>query len=458
MEKVLIIDDNADFARDLELMLNDSFIIMKAETSANGLEMLRSRQYSLVLLDLQLPDIPGLEVLEMIHAEIDPYLPVIIITEYDDAQYVVKAMRLGAYDFLSKDFHVELMKEKMHQALRQKELKLKVSGIQDENVLTKDSFIFASEQMKKINFEITKLANLDFDVLLTGETGVGKDMVASQIHMRGKRKDKPFLPVPIRSLSETVLESELFGHEKGSFTGADRLKVGKFESANHGIVYLPEISNLPENIQLKLLHFMQYKKISRIGQDSRKGEMSLDVRLISATNESLDDILKYAKIREDFYYRLTGITLTIPPLRERTDDILPLANYFLNKYSSHFGKSVYKFSDEALDGFIGYEWRGNVRELSNSIKNALSYTDGSVLELKHFPNILRYKSGSLMPNLSAEKEGELLPYRDFENKYKTFYFKSLLDRCNGKVSTAAELAGLTPQGFRKILKQLNLEY
>jgi DNA-binding NtrC family response regulator len=458
MVNVLIIDDNAEFARDLELMLKDSFSILKAETSVKGLEMLRNHQVSIVLLDLQLPDIPGLEVLEIIHSEIDPYLPVIIITEYDDAQYVVKAMRLGAYDFLSKDVHVELMKEKMHQSLRQKDLKLKVSGIQDESIMAKDAFIYASDAMKKISYEITKLANLDFDVLLTGETGVGKDMIASQIHMRGKRKDKPFLPVPIRSLSETVLESELFGHEKGSFTGADRLKIGKFESSNHGIVYLPEISNLPENIQLKLLHFMQYKKIARIGQDSRKGDISLDVRLISATNENLEDILKSGRIREDFYYRLTGITLHIPPLRERVADIVPLANYFLGKFSSHFGKSVYKFSDEALEGFVSYEWRGNVRELSNSIKNALSYTDGSVLELKHFPNILRFKSGSGMPGLSAEKDGDFLQYRDFENKYKTLYFKSLMERCNGKVSTAADLAGLTPQGFRKILKQLNLDY
>lgn len=457
MENVLIIDDNPDFSRDLELMLKDSFYVSLADNSTKGLDLLRRKQFSVVLLDLQLPDIPGLEVLETIHSEIDPFLPVIIITEHDDAQFVVKAMRLGAYDFLSKDVQVELMKEKMFQALKQKDLKLKVSGIQDENVLTKDTFIFTSEVMKKINFEITKLANLDFDVLLTGETGVGKDMIASQIHMRGKRKDKPFLPVPIRSLSETVLESELFGHEKGAFTGADRLKIGKFESANQGIVYLPEISNLPENIQLKLLHFMQYKKITRIGQDSRKGEISLDVRLISATNDKLEDLLKHSKIREDFYYRITGITLHIPPLRERRDDIMPLANYFLNKYSAHFGKSNYSFSDETVDGFLSYDWRGNVRELSNSIKNALSYTDGSVLELKHFPNISRFRASGEVNTIGVDRNGDFMNYKDFEIKYKTIYFKSLLEKCNGKISLAAEIAELTPQGLRKILKQLNLE-
>jgi DNA-binding NtrC family response regulator len=311
--------------------------------------------------------------------------------------------------------------------------------------------------MKRINFEITKLANWDFDILLVGETGSGKDMIASQIYQRSERKDKPFIPIPLRSLSESVLESELFGHEKGAFTGADKMKVGKFEAAHRGIVYLPEISNLPENIQLKLLHFMQYKTITRVGHDSRKGEMNLDVRLIMATNENLEELVKSGRMREDFYYRISGVTLKIPPLRERVEDIIPLANYFLNKFSAQFSKLNYKFSDKVLEAFENYDWKGNIRELSNCIKNALSYTSSERLELKDFPNILRSKSElnlNLKNSLNSEYDFPL--YKDFETSNKIIYFKTLLNKVNGKINLAARLSGLSSPGFRKVMKQLNI--
>jgi DNA-binding NtrC family response regulator len=404
-----------------------------------------------------LPDIPGLDMLEKIHNDFDALLPIIIITEYDDTEYVVKAMRLGAFDFLSKDFHVDLMKEKIEQALQQKNLKLRIDGLQNNASITDDTFIFACDEMKRINFEITKLANWDFDILLVGETGSGKDMIASQIYQRSERKDKPFIPIPLRSLSESILESELFGHEKGAFTGAEKMKVGKFEAAHQGIVYLPEISNLPENIQLKLLHFMQYKTITRVGHDSRKGEMNLDVRLIMATNENLEELVKSGRMREDFYYRISGVTLKIPPLRERVEDINPLANYFLNKFSAQFSNLCYKFSDNVLEAFENYDWKGNIRELSNCIKNALSYTNSEILELKDFPNIQRSKSElnlNLKNSLSSEDNFPL--YKEFETSNKIYYFNTLLNKVNGKINLAARLSGLSSPGFRKVMKQLNI--
>jgi DNA-binding NtrC family response regulator len=458
MENVLIIDDNVKFAEDLELLLKGSYKIFRAESSFKGIEILKRNHISAVLLDLQLPDIPGLDMLEKIHNDFDALLPVIIITEYDDTEYVVKAMRLGAFDFLSKDFHVDLMKEKIEQALQQKNLKLRIDGLQNNASVTDDTFIFACDEMKNINFEISKLANWDFDVLLVGETGVGKDMVASQIYQRSNRKDKPFIPIPLRSLSESVLESELFGHEKGAFTGADRMKIGKFEAANKGIIYLPEISNLPETIQLKLLHFMQYKTITRVGHDSRKGELNLDVRLIMATNENLEELVNNGRMREDFYYRILGVTLKVPPLRERVEDIIPLSNYFLSKYSAQYNQHNYKFSDEVLEAFRNYEWKGNIRELSNSIKNALSYTNNEILDLKDFPNIVRLKGGLNMNPPSIADSGDELPfYKDFETKNKIHYFNTLISRTKGKISLAAKLSGLTVQGFRKVMKQLKID-
>ncbi len=460
METLLIIDDNVNFADDLEMMLNSSYRILKADTSLMGLEILKRQHVSVVLLDLKLPDIPGLEVLEIIRSEYDNSLPVIIITDYDDTEYVVKAMRLGAFDFLSKDFHVDLMIEKIEQSIQQKNLKLRVSGMQPNVLSTDDSFVFASEEMKKLNFEITKIANWDFDVLLQGETGAGKDMVSSQIYMRSMRNEKPYIPIPLRSLSETLLESELFGHEKGAFTGADKLKIGKFEAANQGIVYLPEISNLPESVQLKLLHFMQYKNITRVGHDSRKGDITLDVRIIMATNENLQALVESGKMREDFYYRITGVMLKIPPLRERKDDILPLADYFLNKYSSQLKAGMYRFSDEVIQAFLKYEWRGNVRELSNCIKNALTYAEDFVLRVKNFPNIsasMKGKQGIQVKDVLKMKDNNLPVYKEYELLFRKYYFENLMRKTDGKIQDAAEAAGMTPQGLRKILKSLNVQ-
>lgn len=460
MDNLLIIDDNVKFAEDLDLLLRDSYKIFKAETSYKGLEILKKQHISAVLLDLQLPDIPGLEVLEKIRNEYDILLPVIIITEYDDTEYVVKAMRLGAFDFLSKDFHVDLMKEKIEQALNQKSLKLRLSGLQSNANASEDSFVFACEEMKKINFEISKIANWNFDVLILGETGVGKDMIAKQIFKRSLRNDKPFLPIPLRSLSESLLESELFGHEKGAFTGADKLKIGKFEAANQGTIYLPEISNLPESIQLKLLHFMQYKTITRVGHDSSKGEINLDVRMIMATNENLETIVESGKLREDFYYRISGVTLKIPPLRERLEDIIPLSNYFLNKFSAQFSHSNYTFSDEVLSAFLNYEWRGNIRELSNSIKNALTYSNSPVLQLKDFPNLLsrKNKNYNSYEKELLESKGTLPNLKDFLDINKKLYLEMLIKKTDGNIKAASEISGLTPQGFRKALRIMKIKH
>lgn len=455
--KLLIIDDSREFTEDLVLMLGDKYEILTADTAEKGLGIVKNTLVSVLLLDLQLPDIHGLDVLEKIHNDVDPYLPVIVVTEYDDMEHVVKAMKLGAHDFLSKDFNLDLLNEKIEQALNQKKLRVRISGLMGNHVLTDDSFVLASEVMKKISYEISRLANLNVDVLLCGETGVGKDMVAAQIFLRSKRKDKPFIPVPIRTLSETLLESELFGHEKGSFTGADRMKLGKFESANQGFVYIPEISNLQESIQLKLLHFMQYKSITRVGHDMRKGEIKLDVRVIMATNENLEQLVKNGRIREDFYYRISGVRLNVPPLRERREDIIPLANYFLEKYSSEFGKPGLHFSEQVRKAFLDFEWKGNVRELSNAVKNALIYSANLELSLKDFPDIIsRTPYGEL--NDPENKNDFLIDYREYDYNTKKYYFESLMKYCGGKVSEASKIAGITPQGFRKILKQLGINY
>lgn len=228
MENLLIIDDSLEFLEDVEVLLKERYKIYKANIAKKGLEILRSTQISAILLDLQLPDIHGLEVLKIIHEEIDPYIPVIIITEFDNTDNVVQAMKNGAYDFLSKDFNLELLSAKIEKALKHRSLEIGVNAIKLNIQEGRNKFIFASDVMKKINFEITRISKLDFDILLLGETGVGKDLVAYEIYERSNRFKSPFISVSLRSLSESIVESELFGHEKGAFTGAIQSKVGFF--------------------------------------------------------------------------------------------------------------------------------------------------------------------------------------------------------------------------------------
>ena len=450
MDKLLVIDDNINFLDDLELLLKDKYDLVKAQTGNEGLNLLRAERVSTVLLDLHLPDIYGLEILKTIRDEIDPHLPVIIITEFDSTENVVEAMKAGAYDFLTKDFNLELLSAKIDKALKHRKLELEVDALQRNISDQQNTFIFSCDEMKKLNYEITKLARLNFDVLLTGETGTGKDLVSSLIHNRSSRKDKPFISVSLKSLSENVIESELFGHEKGAFTGADKMKIGLFEAANGGTVYIPEISCLSESIQLKLLHFMQYKSISRVGQDRRKGEIKLDVRVLMATNEELEKLVESGKIREDFYYRISGLKLNIPPLRSRKEDIPKLVEYYLTKYSNLFGQN-FIIEDGLMDELMQYEWRGNVRELENSIKGAMIYSNGNIIRKEHFPNLFHLYLKNDDTN-SSENE-MIVPYEVALENFKKRYLTKVWKEANGVSSKASMMTGLTQQGLRKLLKK-----
>jgi DNA-binding NtrC family response regulator len=458
MERLLIVDDSIAFLNDLKELFTDAFDVSTASNGQEALDILKRERFSAILLDINLPDLKGTEVLKIVHSEIDPYLPVIIITDYDDVNNVIEAMRHGASDFIPKDINLNVLASKIRKALERRELHLNLDALRNEYLEKQDSFVFVSDAMKKLNYEITRLAKLRVDVLLVGETGVGKDIIASQIYLRSNRFEKPFIPVPIRSLSDTLIESELFGHEKGAFSGADRLKVGKFEAADKGIVYIPEISNLSETIQLKLLQFMQYKTISRVGQDPTKSDIRLDVWLIMATNEHLVDLVAQGKIREDFYHRISGVMLEIPPLRERREDIKPLTDYFIKKYSLLHPAGTCTISVEALNLFYNYHWPGNVRELSNAIKNAIVYTHHTVLSPDDFPNILNVPTKQQTPaNGYAPDGSENIPkFREAEQNFKKMYFERLWNESVQDIKKISELSGLTPQAVRRILKQLQL--
>ncbi len=446
MQKLLIIDDSVSFMNDVEFVLKNEFQIFKAENGKKGLAVIMKEDINLVLLDLKLPDIYGLDVLEKIQKEIDPLLPVIIITDYGNVQTAVKAMKLGAADFIQKDFNREVLIEKIVRAFKQRELNIKLSALEDAIDEESDKLIISGEAMRKIEMDIEKFAYQDVHILLTGETGVGKDIIAKEIHLRSNRRNKLFSSVSLHTLSENLIESELFGHEKGAFSGADEAKTGKFEAANGGTIYLPEISEINEKIQLKLLKFMQYKEINKVGQKTGK-DIKLDVRLILASNKNLDELVEQGKLREDFYYRIKVVNIHIPPLRERVDEIRNLAEYYLKKLSIKFNKCGLKFSEETLKELENYYWKGNVRELKNIITNAVLRTDDNKIIT---PDIVPVRN--IRQDLSIKNE----QYKISLQKFKKKYFSDLLESFGGRINDAAEAAGISRQALHKILKELNI--
>ncbi len=457
MLNLLIIDDSIPFLRDMEIMMQDKYNIVKAETGTKGLNILHKENFSAVLLDLKLPDINGIEILKKIHLEIDPFLPVIIVTDYANVDVAVEAMKFGASDFIPKDFNIKMLSQRILKALEKRDMAKNIIALKENLDNKTDKFVFKSDVMQIVDDEINKLAVQDCNVLIIGETGVGKDLAASEIHKRSKRKDKAFIQVSIGSLSESTIESELFGHEKGAFTGADNLKIGKFEAADSGIIYLPEISSINQNIQNKLLKFMQYKTICRLGQDARKKELNLNVRVLMATNDNLNRFVEDGKMREDFFYRITGVTLYIPPLRERKEDIEPLANYFLKKISVEYDKpDEYKLSPEVIRFFENHDWRGNVRELSNFIESAVVKSSKTTLTIDDFSRKDPPHNYTFQNVMNKPGNNNSYNFKEAEQNFKKEYFSKLIKESGGNITRAAEIAGITRQTLHLIIKELGI--
>ena len=448
MLNLLIIDDSTPFLHDVELLLKNKYVVFKAENGKKGMNLLRKENISVVLLDLQLPDIYGLEVLKSIHEEIDPLLPVIISTDHGNIDIAVDAMKLGASDFIQKDFSSELLNQKILKALDNRDIKIELKTLKDTIESRHDYFVCASNAMLNVDKKISLFSKENVDVLLTGESGVGKDIIAYEIHKRGPGKNKLFVEVPLNSINDSLLESELFGYEKGAFTGADNSKIGKFEAANGGTIYLPEISEISERIQLKLLSFMQYKEISKVGPGNAK-KIKLNVRIIMATNKDLKELVNNGKIREDFYYRINVMNINVPSLRERKDGIDAIANYFLEYFQLKHNKKGIVIGNDLLNLIKNYEWKGNLRELKNAFRNAVILSENNCeLKKELFPDLLN--------SHPIENENDLT-FHSHVNKSKAEYLNALLKKVNGNKTRAAEIAGLSRQGLLKILKELNLE-
>ncbi len=456
MERLLLVDDSVTFLRDAKSILQTRFEVIEANSGKKALDILKNQRVSAVLLDLKMPDMNGIEVMKHIHKEIDPHLAVIIVTDSREVENAVEAMREGAYDFITKEFDINLLSARITKALERRSIEIQNEILKDKISSIRDEFIFKSEAMKKTNFEIQRVAMHDFDVILIGETGVGKDLIAYEIHKRSSRRDKPYVEIPLGMMDSQILGSELFGHVKGAFTDAKTDRIGKIEAADGGTIYLPEISALSTDLQLKLLGFIQYKTISRLGEDGRNPLRKVDVRLIFASNEhDLMDLVLKGRMREDFYHRITSVRVEIPPLRDRREDIGLLAEYFLKKEKGN-SKNI---SREAIRLLESYHWPGNVRELRNVIVNALIRADGEELKPEHIAPWIGYSVSSADGMRAKEKDRrvKLLKYTHAEESFRKEYFSKLLLQAGGDMMKAARIAGMTPQGIRKALRAIGLD-
>jgi len=382
---ILIIDDEAELCQSLSEMLKEEeegYKLSIANNGEKGLAKIKEEVLDLVLLDIKMPEMDGIETLKRIRA-IDKDILVIMLTAYQTVETAVKAMKLGAYDYISKPFNYEELKIIIKRALQTRDLSQEVISLRHQ---IRDKFSFKniigrSDKIKELLYKIEKVAPTNATVLIRGESGTGKELIAKTIHQYSLRKDKPFIAVDCACLTETLIESELFGHTKGAFTGAIAKKIGKFELAQGGTIFLDEIGNLPINIQIKLLRTLQEREINRIGE---KYPIKIDARFVAATNTNLEEAIKSGTFREDFYHRINVFPIFLSPLREKKEDIPLLALYFLNQFNPIFGKNVKNISEKSMELLVNYPWLGNVREIQNVIQQAIIMAEDIILP-EHLP-------------------------------------------------------------------------
>lgn len=383
---ILLVDDEEASRKALLLLLakgGDSYL-KGVGTGAEAFEALAGERFDIVITDLFLPDCSGIDILKKVKED-SPQTEVIMITGHASAETAVSAMKEGAYDYITKPLNIDELKIIIGKAVEK-------GRLLSENVYLRkqllDKYEFAnivgnSPAMQTVFNLMKRIVKTDSTVLVMGESGTGKEVVAKAIHFNSHRKDKPFIAVHCGAIPETLLESELFGHMKGSFTGAHKDKIGKFEAANGGTIFLDEIGTMPHQLQSKLLRVLQEQEIERIGSTR---PVKIDIRVISATNQTLEDEVRKGTFREDLYYRLNVIPLVIPPLRERVSDILPLVRHFMVKYCDEMARPNLTITKEALEAMERYDWPGNVRELENAVERSVALTEGEQITLLDLPS------------------------------------------------------------------------
>ena len=448
---ILIVDDEDAQRSVLKGYLEKKgYRIFSASSGNEGIKTVQNNIIDIILSDFKMPDRTGLEVLEEVK-KINPEISFVILTAYGTIENAVKAMRLGAFDYISKPVDLDELELMIERIIENRNLKSENQILKNQlkEKFKIDSFISQSPKMEEVLSVASRAADSRATVLITGESGTGKEVLAKSIHYVSSRKDKPFVAVNIPALPETLLESELFGHEKGAFTGAEKSKKGRFELAHEGTIFLDEIGDIPINLQVKLLRVLQEHQIEKLGSTDT---VNIDVRIIAATHQNLEQKIKDGSFREDLFYRLNIVSLNIPPLRERKEDILPLIEHFIEKYSKENGRENLSLSKETVDTLIKYNFPGNVRELENIIERAVVLSRGNTITVNDLPNVVKgFKAEKEIP---ANEETTLI--EQVEELEKKLIFDALT-KSNGNQSQAGRLLGLTERNLRYKMQKYGIK-
>lgn len=403
--RILVVDDEESIREFLEIMLKkEGYEVTTAEDGAKAKEILTKKSFDMVISDMQMPNVTGIELLRHVK-ESYPDLVFMIITAFGTTETAVEAMKLGAYDYLTKPFKIDEVRLNIANALRSKNLETEVRILKKELVkeYSFQNMVGNSEAMHAVFNLIKRVSQAPTNVLITGESGTGKEVIAKAIHYNGPLKDKPFVTVNCGAIPENLMESEMFGHKKGSFTGAIADKVGLFEVADGGTLFLDEVGELPASIQVKLLRAIQERIIRRVGATD---DMKVEVRIIAATNRNLEEMVQKNTFRQDLYYRLNVIGIKAPALRDRAEDIPLLAAHFLKKYNDKLNKQISSISVEAMDILKKYNYPGNVRELENMIERTVALESGATILPESLPPMVNTSSGRKMASSNEIEIGE----------------------------------------------------
>ncbi len=447
-DRVLIVEDNEGLRAGIRVSLEESgYNVQDAATGEEAVRKLESEPFHVVVSDIRLGDLTGVDILKKAK-EVNSEIEVILMTAYATVETAVQALRLGAFDYIQKPFELEHLKHRVRTALKMEKMRGELEVLQKaeyRNALEEGALVAESRGMKDILAVIKKVAPTPATVLITGGTGTGKELLATLVHFGSPRNGGPFVKVNCAALHENLLESELFGHERGAFTGAEKLRIGRFEQADKGTIFLDEIGDMSPSTQAKVLRVLQEQEFERLGSSGRS--VKVDVRVITATNKDLRGEVKEGRFRQDLFFRLNVVNLHIPSLRERRDDILPLARFFLNRYCVDFKKKVTGFSPEAIEKMRSYAWPGNVRELQNAIERAVLLCDGEIVEESNLTMDAR-------PEGEPVTVGDTLDLEDLERGAIT----RALQASRGVQKDAAELLGVSPRVLNYKIQTLNLDW
>ncbi|NWG02841.1 MAG: sigma-54-dependent Fis family transcriptional regulator [Syntrophaceae bacterium] len=443
--KILLVDDDRNFIDLVKIRLESaSYKVTAALQEEEAIEAIKEQTFDVSLVDLQLIHQDGISLMERLHA-ILPEMPVIIVTAYGTIGSAVEAMKRGAYSYITKPFNPPDLLLQIEKALENRRLTSEIKRLKG---LLKEKYEFSnivakSEKMQRVLEVVSRIAQTDSTVYIHGESGTGKELIAKAVHVASERRDKPFVAINCAALPENLLESELFGHEKGAFTGAIRSKRGLFTQGHEGTIFLDEIGDMPLSIQAKLLRVLQERQFYPVGSER---SVEVDIRVIVATQRDLEDQVKQGLFREDLFYRIHVVPILLPPLRERKEDIPPLARYFLKKFSGEMKKEVKGFTPKAIQKLMLHEWPGNVRELENTIEYAVAMAQKDVLT-----------EDLILKTTLSISQGSVKPLREARDEFEKEYLIRLLELCEGNVTNASKLAGKHRVDFYDLLKKHGLK-